>query len=51
MGACKGNTFKFFDLYQKEYDGTTEARKSEHVLDRWILARLDELIAAMNQSL
>lgn len=39
------NTFKFFDLYQKEYDGTTEARKSTHVLDRWVLARLDELIA------
>lgn len=38
------NTFKFFDLYQKEYDGKTEARKSTHVLDRWILARLDELI-------
>ena len=41
------NTFKFFDLYQKEYDGKTEARKSTHVLDRWILARLDELIASM----
>lgn len=38
------NTFKFFDLYQKEYDGT-DARKSDHVLDRWILARLDDLVA------
>ncbi len=36
------NTFKFFDLYQKEFDGTAQARKSEHVLDRWILALLDE---------
>lgn len=45
------NTFKFFDLYQKEYDGKTEARKSEHVLDRWILARLDELIGAMTASM
>lgn len=36
------NSFKFFDLYQKEYDGSAEARKSEHVLDRWVLALLDE---------
>lgn len=45
------NTFKFFDLYQKEYDGKTDARKSEHVLDRWILARLDELVAAMTATM
>lgn len=38
------NTFKFFDLYQKEYEGKTDPRTSENVLDRWILARLDELI-------
>lgn len=38
------NTFKFFDLYQKDYDGKADARKSEHVLDRWILARLDETV-------
>ena len=36
------NSYKFFDLYQKEYDGSTDARKSAHVLDRWILALLDE---------
>lgn len=45
------NTFKFFDLYQKDYDGKADARKSEHVLDRWILARLDELVAAMTASM
>jgi isoleucyl-tRNA synthetase len=38
------NTFKFFDLYQKDYEGKTEAHSSEHVLDRWILARLDEVV-------
>lgn len=38
------NTFKFFDLYQKDYDGKADARKSEHVLDRWVLARLDETV-------
>lgn len=37
------NSFKFFDLYQKEYDGKAEGRKSEHVLDRWIFALLDEV--------
>jgi isoleucyl-tRNA synthetase len=36
------NSFKFFDLYQKEYDGSVQGRKSEHVLDRWIFALLDE---------
>lgn len=36
------NSFKFFELYQKEYDGSAEARKSTHVLDRWIFALLDE---------
>ncbi len=36
------NSFKFFDLYQKEYDGSAEARKSTHVLDRWVVALLDE---------
>ncbi len=45
------NTFKFFDLYQKDYDGKTDARKSEQVLDRWILARLDELVAEVTAAM
>ena len=45
------NTFKFFDLYQKEFDGKAVARASEHVLDRWILARLDELIGEMTDAM
>lgn len=45
------NTFKFFDLYQKEYDGTTKGRESEHVLDRWVFALLDELTAEVTESM
>jgi len=45
------NSFKFFDLYQKEYDGSAKARESEHVLDRWILALLDELVAEVSAAM
>ncbi len=45
------NTFKFYDLYQKEYDGKTEAHKSTHVLDRWILARLKELVRECTEAM
>ena len=45
------NTFKFFDLYQKEYDGRTRAHASSHMLDRWILARLDEVINEMTAAM
>lgn len=38
------NSFKFFDLYQKEYDGKTSGRESAHALDRWILALLDAAV-------
>lgn len=44
------NSFKFFDLYQNEYDGSAEARKSEHVLDRWILALLDETTTEITEA-
>lgn len=45
------NSFKFFDLYQKEYDGTADTRQSEHVLDRWILALLDKLVIEMTEAM
>jgi isoleucyl-tRNA synthetase len=45
------NTYKFYELYQREYDGVTSARASAHVLDRWILARLDELTRVMTDAL
>ncbi len=38
------NCYKFYDLYKTEYDGLTKASDSVHVLDRWILARLAELV-------
>ncbi|OHB20225.1 MAG: hypothetical protein A2854_04410 [Parcubacteria group bacterium RIFCSPHIGHO2_01_FULL_56_18] len=45
------NSFKFFDLYQREYDGSAKPRESEHVLDRWILALLDELVAEVSTAM
>lgn len=38
------NTYKFFELYKAEYDGKTDSADSEHVLDRWMHARLSELV-------
>ncbi len=37
------NTYKFFELYKKEYRGG-RAWSSTHVLDRWVLARLNQLV-------
>lgn len=45
------NTFKFFDLYQKDFDGTTDAYASAHVLDRWILALLERLVVEMTAAM
>lgn len=45
------NSFKFFDLYQREYDGSAKPRESVHVLDRWILALLDELIGEVSEGM
>jgi isoleucyl-tRNA synthetase len=35
-----GNVLSFYQLYQ---DGTARDWQSEHILDKWIIARLDEL--------
>ena len=45
------NTFKFFDLYQKNYDGKTRGENSENVLDKWILAKLNILTEEVTQGL
>ncbi|KKW19263.1 MAG: Isoleucine-tRNA ligase [Parcubacteria group bacterium GW2011_GWA2_51_10] len=45
------NTYKFFELYKSEYDGTTEGRKSEHLLDRWVFERLDQVITDVTDAL
>lgn len=44
------NTFKFYELYKDAYDGKTDAHKSPHVLDRWVLALLDSVIAQMTEA-
>ena len=36
-----GNVLSFYNLYA---DGTARDWRSEHILDKWIIARLDELI-------
>ncbi len=38
------NSFKFFELYKGEYDGTA-AVQSPHALDRWLRSRLDQTTA------
>lgn len=45
------NSFKFFELYQKEYDGSALSRESTHVLDQWILALLDELVVEITSAM
>ncbi len=43
------NVLKFYEMYAKEGDVVT--RDSNHPLDRWIIAKLDELIRSMTSSL
>ncbi|OGC83802.1 hypothetical protein A3D68_00695 [Candidatus Adlerbacteria bacterium RIFCSPHIGHO2_02_FULL_52_17] len=38
------NSYKFFELYKEQYDGTAKAVESAHVLDRWIRSRLGETV-------
>lgn len=45
------NTFKFFDLYQKDYDGKTAAENSGNVLDKWILARFCALTSGATENM
>ena len=45
------NTFKFYDLYKKEYDGKTVAQNSGNALDKWILAKLNRLILEVTKNL
>ncbi len=45
------NTFKFFDLYQNDYDGKTKWEDSENILDKWIIAKLNILIKEVTDGL
>ncbi len=38
------NSYKFFELYKKDWDKAVSPRESSHVLDRWIFARLNETV-------
>jgi isoleucyl-tRNA synthetase len=38
------NCAKFYELYKSEYDGKTQSVDSPHVLDQWILARLNTTV-------
>ncbi len=42
-----GNVLAFYQLYA---DGTAASRDSSHVLDRWIIARLDQLVRESTNS-
>ncbi len=44
------NSFKFFELYANEVPAFTFS-SDMHVLDRWIIARLDELVASVTEYL
>lgn len=43
------NTFKFYDLYQGESQEGVDAGQSPHVLDRWILTRLNSLTVEVTE--
>ncbi len=45
------NVFSFYRLYAKRYLRPGVARRSEHVLDRWILARLAEVTKSATSAL
>jgi isoleucyl-tRNA synthetase len=45
------NCAKFYELYKAEYDGKTKSAHSRHVLDRWILARLNSLVKEVTEAM
>jgi isoleucyl-tRNA synthetase len=47
--AMLWNCYKFFELYQHEFEGTINAQESTHVLDLWVRARLDQTTQKMTE--
>lgn len=45
------NSFKFFELYMREYNKERGGGQSPHALDRWVLSRLGEVVATMTEAL
>ncbi len=44
------NTHAFYKLYESEVDGSVRAEESPHVLDRWILLRLDQMVSTATEA-
>jgi isoleucyl-tRNA synthetase len=45
------NCYKFFELYKADYDGTTQASASTHVLDQWVLSLLAKTVTSVTTAL
>jgi isoleucyl-tRNA synthetase len=45
------NVYKFFAMYQNTKNPNKERPSSPHILDKWILARLDELTAEVTKNM
>ena len=45
------NIYKFFEMYKGEGNNEKNYEKSENVLDKWIIARLDQLIQEVTENL
>lgn len=45
------NSFVFWNTYADKHQQSNQILKSEYILDRWILSRLDELISEVTENL
>ncbi len=45
------NVVVFYQTYSGEYDGKTKAEKSENILDKWILAKLNLLVKEVTENM
>ncbi|TSC87058.1 MAG: isoleucyl-tRNA synthetase [Parcubacteria group bacterium Gr01-1014_8] len=45
------NTYKFYELYKKEYEGKAFAKRSTNLLDQWVIARLNETVRTVTNAL
>jgi len=43
------NVVTFYKMYDQDYDASVKAGDSNHVLDKWILARLQQLVAEVTK--
>lgn len=45
------NSYRFYDMYAKDWKGKVVAEESAHILDRWILARLNMTIDGVTSAM